>query len=95
MSGSRYYAALHRGRWAKVRRAVLDRDGWRCRHCGAYGNECDHVIPLHRGGAPYDPANLQTLCRGCHVEKTRADNGHRPDPARKAWRALVAKIANS
>ena len=92
--GSRRFAALDRRRWSRVRRAVLDRDGWRCRRCGAYGNECDHVLPLHRGGAPFDPENLQCLCRGCHLAKTATENT-RPDPAREAWRELVAEIANS
>ena len=93
--GSRHYAALDRRRWAAVRRAVFRRDGYRCRKCGRAGRlECDHVLPLDNGGDPYDLANLQTLCRGCHVAKTAGEN-ERPDPARDAWRALVAEIANS
>ena len=75
---------------------MFERDGWRCTACGKAGRlECDHRIPLAKGGAPYEPANLQTLCRGCHVEKTRADRGLRPDPAREAWRALVSELAGT
>ena len=83
--GSRHHAQLDKRRWAAVRFRVLDGDGWRCQTCGAYGNEVDHVIPLSRGGSPYAVANLQTLCRGCHIEKTRGEN-ERHDPARDAWR---------
>ena len=56
---SRHHGRLHSRRWARVRRAVLDRDGWRCRRCGrASRMEVDHVVPLDRGGDPWDPGNL-------------------------------------
>ena len=94
--GSRHFAKLDRKRWALLRLRIFEHDGWRCRKCGKAGRlECDHVVPLDKGGAPYDPANLQSLCRGCHLEKTALDNGHGPDPARDAWRELVAEIANT
>ena len=88
--GSRLHAELDRRQWAHVRRQVLDRDGWRCRACGCFGNEADHVRPLHKGGDPYALANLQTLCRACHIEKTREERERPPDPERDAWRAFVA-----
>ena len=82
-------------RWAAVRRAVFDRDGWRCRECARAGKlECDHVVPIWHGGDPWSLANLQTLCRGCHIDKS-AGEARRPDPEREAWRALVAEIANT
>ena len=31
-------------------------------HCPRLGEELDHVVPLARGGAEYDAANLQLLC---------------------------------
>lgn len=53
-----------------VRRAVLDRDGWRCRECGSTRDlQLDHVHPWSRGGAHDDPANLQCLCRLCNRGK--------------------------
>ena len=61
--------------------------------CGRAGRlECDHIKPLHRGGDPYDSANLQTLCRSCHVAKSAGEN-RRPDPERERWRALVRDLA--
>ena len=46
-------------RWALVRLKVMERDGWRCRRCGKAGRlEVDHVVPLARGGDPFNPANL-------------------------------------
>ena len=87
--GSRFHAALDKHRWARVRAAVLERDNWRCRACGGYGDECDHVTPLHKGGAAYDEGNLQCLCRTCHIAKTAADRGHAPDPDVLAWRSFL------
>ena len=94
--GSRHYTALNQRRWQLLRLRVFGRDDWRCVKCGKAGRlECDHVVPLHRGGDPYNPANLQSLCKHCHIEKTRADTGKVPDLAREAWRELVAEIYNA
>ena len=90
--GSKHHAALDAKRWQLLRLRIFERDGWRCRACGKAGRlECDHVVPLHRGSDPYDPANLQTLCVACHVAKSRAER-EPPDPGREAWRALVAEL---
>ena len=69
-------------------RAVLDRDGWRCRKCGRPGRlEVDHVVPLHKGGDPFDMDNLQALCGvPCHRDKTRSENRRPETPAEIAWR---------
>ena len=76
-------------RWQAVRVAVFSRDLYRCRACGLPGRlECDHVVPLRRGGDPWDMDNLQTLCRGCHVAKTRHESGRPDSPEAAAWRAL-------
>ena len=91
--GSKFYAALDRRKWQLLRLRIFERDGWRCCECGKAGRlECDHVIPLSQGGDPYNPGNLQTLCVTCHVAKTAEDAGHGPDPAREAWRSLVAEM---
>jgi 5-methylcytosine-specific restriction endonuclease McrA len=58
-------------RWAMCRAAILERDGHRCRHCGAraqYGGtwlEIDHKRRVADGGS-YRPWNLRALCKGCH-----------------------------
>ena len=75
-----HHSLLNARRWAAVRRAVLERDGYRCVECGRAGRlECDHVVPLQRepGQDVYDPNGLQTLCRACHIEKTRGENAAR------------------
>ena len=87
---SRNHRSLYRTRrWQHVRRAVLDGANWRCRECGRYGNEVDHIRPLHRGGDPYDRGNLQVLCRTHHIAKTGSENRREPTPAESRWRVLV------
>ena len=94
---SRHHLPLFRTRrWKAVRRAVFDRDGWRCCECGRPGAlECDHVTPLQRepGQDPWDINGLQTLCRQCHIAKTCRENRTRPpSPQAAAWRAFVAEV---
>ena len=92
---SRHHTHLNARRWAAVRWAVFERDGYRCVECGRAGRlECDHVVPLQRepGQDPYDPNGLQTLCRGCHLAKTATENRRPSTPAEAASRELVAEI---
>ena len=82
-------------RWQHVRRAVFERDGYRCCECGRPGAlECDHVTPLQRepGQDPWDMNGLQTICRGCHLEKTARENARELGPRAVAWRALVSEV---
>ena len=70
--------------WARLRRAILDRDGWQCQRCGMYGRLEVH----HRDGDPSNntPDNLTTYCRRCHLQ-----HHARPlTPAEAAWKLLVA-----
>lgn len=58
---------------------LLEFDG-KCAACGckvggAAGLEWDHVIPLAMGGDD-EIANLEPLCRLCHLAKTRDDARH-------------------
>jgi hypothetical protein len=58
----------------RTRFAVLERDGWRCRYCGAVpsrsagGLQVDHVAPVSRGGGD-ERENLVTSCRRCNLGK--------------------------
>lgn len=52
-----------------IRRAVMERDGYRCRACGVWHSlTIDHVRPVAAGGSD-DLENLQTLCRSCNSSK--------------------------
>ena len=92
---SRHHIRLNARRWGIVRRTVFERDGYRCVECGRAGRlECDHVAPLQREPSqdPFNSHGLQTLCRSCHIKKTRRENRRELTPAELAWRALVAEM---
>lgn len=90
---SRHHVDYSSRKWARLRRQTFDRDGWRCRSCGKPGGpfECDHIKPVQRGGETCLD-NLQTLCVGCHVAKTRAENARTLTPAETEWAEFVAEL---
>ena len=88
---SHQHVRLNQKRWARVRRQVFERDGYRCSSCGRAGRlECDHRVALHLDPDqdPYQIDNLQTLCRGCHIAKTRGENTPQ-DLEGDAWRDFL------
>jgi ATP-dependent DNA helicase RecQ len=56
----------------QLRRSVLERDRFRCRDCGseevAARLDVHHLVPRAIGGSD-EPANLITLCDGCHAAR--------------------------
>ena len=89
---SRHHRRISSRQWERVRRRILIRDGYRCVRCKLPGRlEVDHVKAIDQGGDPLDPANLQTLCRGCHMEKTREELGI--DSERQKWRKFLTALA--
>jgi 5-methylcytosine-specific restriction endonuclease McrA len=56
--------------WAALRAEVFRRDDYTCRYCGSRGGrlECDHVMPVSRGGVTA-LWNLVTACFGCNRSK--------------------------
>ena len=86
---SRNHDAIDWRTWALLRRAVLNRDGYRCAKCGLASRlEVDHVVPLAHGGTS-DLVNLQALCRTCHIAKTRTQT---TTPGRLAFRQYVDSL---
>ena len=89
---SRHHVDYSSHRWARLRRQTFDRDGWRCVLCGKPGKlECDHIRPVQRGGETCLD-NLQTLCRSCHVAKTKAENARTPTQGEAEWAKFVAEL---
>ena len=86
---SRHHRRLSAPHWAQARKQALESAGWRCSQCGRAGRlEVHHVEALDDGGDPYDPENLEVLCRSCHFAAHR-----RPlTEAEKAWRRLLDKF---
>ena len=81
---------IHKGRWEKTRRAVFDRDGWRCTRCGQAGRLEAHHVSADSWRDPYDVAGIVTLCRACHIEHHRTENF---SPDQIAWRKFVDAMA--
>ena len=56
--------------WSRIGAEIL----WEnklCQICGAKpSTEVDHKKEIALGGDPFDKANLQALCHGCHMKKT-------------------------
>lgn len=62
-------ASFRRSIPSKVRRAVFQRDGSKCQHCGTDGKmHVDHRLPWSRGGLP-TLSNLWLLCAKCNLQK--------------------------
>jgi 5-methylcytosine-specific restriction protein A len=73
------------GLWKHTRRRKLAHDAL-CEMCLednliVPAVEVDHIVPLADGGAPYDMANLCSLCTPCHSRKT-ADERTGKNPLR-------------
>ena len=82
-ASSRGYGAA----WRKTRERVLARDpvckgGWSI-HCQGrnLSTQCDHIVRKQDGGDDSE-ANLQGLCRDCHLDKTACENAGLPVPQR-------------
>ena len=58
-----------------ARMRVWKRDRGECARCGRFDREwhVDHKKRLADGGS-FAMDNLQTLCRGCHQDKTGSEN---------------------
>ena len=56
--------------WQTIRTRIFGRDDYTCQYCGERAGklECDHVIPVSRGG-PNTDDNLVTACRDCNRSK--------------------------
>jgi len=59
-------------RWQALRMMVLRREPL-CRRCQKPAQDVDHILPMSKGGARLDQANLQPLCRSCHRAKHAED----------------------
>lgn len=61
---------LNENEWAPLRNFIFKRDNYTCQYCGEYGKklECDHIIPISRGGTN-DLDNLITTCKNCNRQK--------------------------
>ena len=64
------------GAWKAVRREVLRRDHYTCKHCYRRASEVHHIIELtpdnlHDHTVSLNPDNLEALCHDCHTKETK------------------------
>jgi len=57
--------------WKVIRLRIFRRDNYVCRYCNqpVPNPECDHVVPVSRGGG-HDDSNLVTACQPCNRRKS-------------------------
>jgi len=81
--------------WRNVRTVVLARDARRCQECGepCQEGEADvhHLVPRAAGGAD-EPANLITLCDGCHAARHPNLQGTLARRMIERWGLRLAKL---
>lgn len=60
-------------RWRKHRLTILKRDRWLCTvhlpGCTTQADQVDHIQPLSKGGARYDPHNCRAACAHCNRKR--------------------------
>lgn len=78
--------ANSRSRFNGNREAILQRDGSRCRACGA-GKAARRLHVHHREPGLHDPARLIVLCAACHarIHRLLALRGWLPDALIEFW----------
>lgn len=61
--------------WQRLRRHVLERDGFVCQECGrADADQVDHIVGIGEGGT-HHPSNLRAVHRVCVASKNAAEAG--------------------
>jgi 5-methylcytosine-specific restriction endonuclease McrA len=62
--------------WRRLRASILERDGYRCRYCGADATTVDHVVSIRVApNLRLEPSNLVACCVRCN--STKANKGRR------------------
>ena len=69
--------------YRRLRNKILDRDGWRCQHCGTLENLQVHHIQSRGRLGNDEEGNLITLCVDCH-RKFHNRNSQTPKQQRVA-----------
>jgi len=65
-SGKRRRIRLAADAYGRLRKEILERDGWRCQACGSLlGLEIHHIVRRGRSGDDSED-NLVALCSVCH-----------------------------
>lgn len=59
--------------YRRTKAATLRRDGYRCQlklpGCLVTADQCDHVIPMSKGGDPLSLSNCRAACAHCNASR--------------------------
>lgn len=78
--------------WQAARADVLARDNRRCTRCGeTRGLHVHHLRPRADGGGD-DPANLATVCAGCHAAIHAGMQMRLAESAIRGWGRRIARV---
>jgi hypothetical protein len=80
MTTTGYGRGLSPEQWAELRQAVLLRDLWQCRYCGAPARLIDRVTP-----GPATSSNAVACCTRCLALSRRAHQRFTDLDAKRAW----------
>lgn len=87
---STYYEKLRDPRWQKRRLEIMQRDGFKCRDCGAVDKTLN-VHHCHYAKTPWDADEraLLTVCEDCHGNRQKME-----DSIRQNLGVVLAKLKN-
>ena len=83
------YPVKARALSAAQRSAVFERDGGKCRLCGARADQIDHIS----GHGP-DPANLRAVCGPCNRRLAHTPNQHASPEEDAEWRSDAVDLCH-
>lgn len=88
MPGGQFY---QQSAWRRFRATILRaRPVCETPGCGITATHVDHKLARRRGGADFDPDNVQSLCASCHSTKTTLLDGGFGRPARPGARIRLS-----
>ncbi len=66
-------APQYGGAWPRIRKKILERDGYVCQvrgpRCRGHATQVDHIVPVTQGGAWWDESNLRASCQPCNRDR--------------------------
>ena len=80
----------------ETRKAVYQRDGYRCVLCDSTRYlQIHHAIPRGKGGKQNDPQNMLTLCQVCHMQAHGSNLEGMPFTREDVEQACVEYLADT
>lgn len=95
MDDREYAESFKDPRWQKLRLETFERDGWKCRRCGAKDVELNAHHTYYEFGQPpwsYPPRSIVTYCNDCHEEIHASKKAFERDLASMFYRVGFSEV---